>query len=54
MHKHNTVGQLAIYFSSLGNPVYYSEFREFWFSLTPSERDYYRLVDLKTGLISRS
>lgn len=49
----NNVGMLRNYFAEIV-PVSLAEFKVFWDSLTDKEKDYYRLVDLKTGLITWS
>lgn len=47
----NNIGQIAKYFQTDEKFVTAQEFREFWDSMTEEEREYYRNVDLKTGLL---
>lgn len=49
----NTFGAMMNYLSTDGKPVDLPEFRIFWLSLDEVEKDYYRWLDLKTGLPSR-
>lgn len=41
---------LRNYFAEI-KPVSLTEFKEFWNSCTDEEKDYYRAVDLSTGLL---
>lgn len=47
----NSVAMLSKFFGTREKPMTGPEFREFWQSLTVDEKDYYRNVDLETGLI---
>lgn len=46
----NSIFQIAKYFHSDDQPIQREELLEFWVSLSDSEKEYYRKVDLETGL----
>lgn len=46
----NSIFQIAKYFHSGDQPIRREELLEFWSSLSDSEKEYYRKVDLETGL----
>jgi hypothetical protein len=50
---YNSVVALVRYFAKDARPVERWEWMAFWMPLSSSERDYYRHVDLTTGLIDK-
>jgi len=50
----NSFVMLINYFSEGTRPVKRDEFRDFWGSLSMDERDYFRNVDLETGLTPKN
>lgn len=46
----NMIDAFVHYFFGDTSREYFQEFKEFWLSLTPEEKRYYRTVDLNTGL----
>lgn len=49
--QHNTPKQLVDYFSEGTRKVTLPEFKAFWGSLTDADKEYFRTVNLKTGLV---
>lgn len=49
--KTNTPKALQEYFSTPEKKVTLKEYKDFWTALTDEEKDYYRRVDLTTGLL---
>jgi hypothetical protein len=47
----NSVAILAKYFSTHEKPVVMTEFRDFWESCSDEDKQYFRTVNLKTGLV---
>ena len=47
----NTTTMLVKYFSTPDRPVKLDEFRAFWTSLTDEDKQYFKTVNLETGLV---
>lgn len=47
----NGIVNLIKYFQSDENYVSYTEFSEFWFSLSMEDKAYFKTVNLETGLL---
>lgn len=47
----NTIVRIRQYFEKDARSLGATEFKDFWFSLTELEKEYYRSVDLETGLL---
>lgn len=49
--RRNGPKTLMAAFSCPDRPVNVAEYNEFWKSLSPEQKDYYRNVDIETGLV---
>lgn len=50
--RRNGPKELMVAFACPDREVKVAEFNEFWKSLSPEQKEYYRNVDIQTGLVS--